>query len=76
MTLADHLVRNAIARGHHTIEAVAKLNHGTEESPLILSEACVALSVVYLAENGTIFRAKSTGNWWLREGHSVIVRAA
>jgi hypothetical protein len=76
MTRTDEIVRNAIARGNHTIESIAKLNHGTEENPLILSETCVALSVVYLTENGTIFRVKSTGNWWLREGHSVIVRAA
>jgi hypothetical protein len=76
MTRTDEMARNTIARGHHTIESIAKLNHGTDENPVILSEACVALSVVYLAENGIIFHVKSTGKWWLREGHSVIVRAA
>jgi hypothetical protein len=76
MTRIDEIVRNAIARGSHTIESIARLNHGTEEKPLILSEACVALSIVYLADNGIIFPVKTTGTWWLREKHSMIVRAA
>lgn len=68
MTHTDEIVKRAIGSGLHTIAEVATIEQ--------LTEASVAVSVEYLAKNGIIFCAKSSGRWWLSEGHSVIVRAA
>ena len=68
MTRTDEIVKRAFERGLHTIEEIAAIEQ--------LTKASVAVSVEYLAVNGIIFYAKSSGRWWLSERRAVIVRAA